>query len=546
MIELKNVTMKFRMANDRITSLKEFAIKKVSGKLLYKEFVALNDVSFSIKKGEVIGILGSNGAGKSTLLKIISGILKPTEGTIKIEGNIAPLLELGAGFDIDLTAKENIYLNGAVLGYSKQYLDSKYAEIVEFSELHQFMEMPIRNFSSGMTARLAFAIATLVNPDILIVDEILSVGDARFQKKSSKRMKELINGGATVILVSHSIEQIREMCSRVIWLDSGVVRMIGNTDEVCNSYNSYSKDDSVDEERTADILSYKERLFTPTQIQKIEEDYCIVDCWHHRIIFNKNLNEEIKHWKTFSGNCSLPHSVVSDGNVVLVEDTKFDKVKVFNKVKDTYTEMQSIGGIGSQPNKIIYDRSRALFYGISASTQELFILKNNGNEVIVKDVIKLSYLGTAYTRAISIIENKLYFVSGPGKIIVVELDTFKPVNEFEVPFEIQGMNDITRIGKFFYISVYQNGSGDIVPELVRVKDLANLKSEYESLYHQFGFHGVPYYFSEIDNRYFITEIDMYSSIKSFMINKDDQIIDIRTHHDFGKPDGSSLKRKKMK
>ena len=185
MIELNNVSMKFRMANDRIMSLKEFIVKKLTGELKYKEFVALNDVSFSIKKGEVVGIIGGNGAGKSTLLKIISGILTPTVGTSKVNGTIAPLLELGAGFDIDLTARENVYLNGAVLGYSKQYLTDKYNEIVEFSELEQFMDVPIRNFSSGMTMRLAFSIATLVKPDVLIVDEILSVGDTNFQQKSA-------------------------------------------------------------------------------------------------------------------------------------------------------------------------------------------------------------------------------------------------------------------------------------------------------------------------------------------------------------------------
>ncbi|WP_019424787.1 ABC transporter ATP-binding protein [Paenibacillus sp. OSY-SE] len=242
MIELNNVSMKFRMANDRIMSLKEFMVKKITGKLEYKEFVALKDVTFSIKQGEVVGIVGGNGAGKSTLLKIISGILSPTQGSVRVNGSIAPMLELGAGFDSDLTAKENVFLNGAVLGYSKEYLNGKYDEIVEFSELEEFMDVPIRNFSSGMTMRLAFSIATLVNPDILIVDEILSVGDAHFQKKSSRRMHELINGGATVILVSHSIEQIREMCSKVIWLERGVLKMVGNTDEVCNAYMSSMKD----------------------------------------------------------------------------------------------------------------------------------------------------------------------------------------------------------------------------------------------------------------------------------------------------------------
>lgn len=227
MIKVNNVSMKFRMANDRISSLKEFVVKKIAGKLEYNDFIALENVSFSIEKGEVVGIIGSNGAGKSTLLKIISGILTPTSGSVQVEGTIAPMLELGAGFDMDLTASENVFLNGAVLGYSKQYLIERYDEIVNFSELQDFMDTPIRNFSSGMIMRLAFSIATLVNPDILIVDEILSVGDVNFQKKSAKRMRELMSGGTTVILVSHSIDQIRSMCSKVVWLDHGNVQMVG-------------------------------------------------------------------------------------------------------------------------------------------------------------------------------------------------------------------------------------------------------------------------------------------------------------------------------
>lgn len=235
-IQANDVTMTFRMANDRINSLKEFFIKKITRKLEYKNFIALQNVSFTIESGEVMGIIGSNGAGKSTLLKVISGILTPTTGNVQINGSIAPMLELGAGFDIDLTARENVFLNGAVLGYSKQYLIKRYDEIVDFSELKDFMDTPIRNFSSGMTMRLAFSIATIVNPDVLIVDEILSVGDEHFQQKSLKRMKELMSGGTTVLLVSHSLQQIRKMCTRVIWLEHGKMQMIGGTDDVCDAY----------------------------------------------------------------------------------------------------------------------------------------------------------------------------------------------------------------------------------------------------------------------------------------------------------------------
>jgi ABC-2 type transport system ATP-binding protein len=237
-IEAKQISMKFRLTDDRIFSLKEFVTKKIAGKLNYKEFWALRDVSFSITQGEVVGIIGCNGSGKSTLLKVISGILKPTQGTVKTTGTIAPMLELGSGFDPDLTGRENIFLNGAILGYDKAFLESKFHEILEFSELGEFIEVPIRNYSSGMMMRLAFSTATIVNPEILIVDEILSVGDENFQRKSQARMKEMMSGGTTVLLVSHMLSQIREMCDRVIWLDGGHVKMIGPAQEVCDAYQN--------------------------------------------------------------------------------------------------------------------------------------------------------------------------------------------------------------------------------------------------------------------------------------------------------------------
>ena len=230
--------MDFRIQNENIKSIKEYLISLIKGKISYSEFRALEDVNFHIEKGQVCGIIGRNGAGKSTLLKIIAGVLAPTKGTVKVNGNIAPMLELGAGFDQDLSARENIYLNGAILGYSKEFLDQKYQDIVDFSELHEFMDNPIRTYSSGMMIRLAFSIATIVEPEILIVDEILSVGDASFAEKSGKRMRELMSGGTTVLMVSHVLEQIREMCDRVIWMDHGKVIMDGDPDEVCDAYLS--------------------------------------------------------------------------------------------------------------------------------------------------------------------------------------------------------------------------------------------------------------------------------------------------------------------
>ena len=235
-IEVADVTMRFRMNSDRIMSLKEFVTTAVRGRLHYEEFTALSHVSFQVERGEVLGLIGRNGAGKSTILKIISGILKPSLGAVNCRGSIVPMLELGAGFDSDLTGRENIFLNGAILGYDEEFLRSKYDEIVDFSELKDFIETPIRNYSSGMLARLAFSIATVVQPEILIVDEILSVGDAEFQAKSRDRMMKLMGGGTTVIFVSHSLEQIRQMCRRVVGLEQGEVKMIGEAEEVCSGY----------------------------------------------------------------------------------------------------------------------------------------------------------------------------------------------------------------------------------------------------------------------------------------------------------------------
>ncbi len=236
MIQAKNITVCYRMPHDKIQSIKEYLVAFLKRKLQYDEFYALRDVSFEIKKGEVVGIVGNNGAGKSTLLKVISGILQPAKGTVTLGGNVVPMLELGSGFDLDLTGRENIFLNGAILGYSESFLKEKYDEIVAFSELNEFIDIPVRNYSSGMMMRLAFSIASMVNPDILIVDEILSVGDAAFQQKSLNRMMELMSAGTTVLLVSHSIEQIRGLCDRAIWLDHGKLVDIGTANDICNRY----------------------------------------------------------------------------------------------------------------------------------------------------------------------------------------------------------------------------------------------------------------------------------------------------------------------
>ena len=244
MIDVDHVSMRFNLGIEKGFSLKQGFVdlfnKEKRQNKKKNEFWALKDVNFKINKGEVVGFIGSNGAGKSTLLKVVAGVMKPTKGSVAAYGNICPMIELGAGFDPQLTARENIYLNGAVMGYSKELIESKFDEIVEFSELKDFLDVPVQNFSSGMTARLAFSIATIVDPEILIVDEILSVGDIAFQAKSEAKMLSMIGGGTTVLFVSHSLEQIKKLCDRVIWIEHGVVQKIGGKD-VCDEYKKAMK-----------------------------------------------------------------------------------------------------------------------------------------------------------------------------------------------------------------------------------------------------------------------------------------------------------------
>lgn len=244
-IEVANVYMRFNLATEKTESLKEYFVKLMTGKLMFDEFYALKNVSFTVRKGESVGILGANGSGKSTLLKVISGIYPPSQGSVVVRGSIAPLIELGAGFDPDLTARENVFLNGAVMGFEKSFVHEKYDEIVEFSELKEFMDVPIKNFSSGMSARLGFSIATLVRPDILIVDEVLGVGDAAFQKKCEAKMQELRADGTTMLFVSHSAEQVMEVCNRAIWLKRGELVMQGDCRKVCNAYKEWGETHSA-------------------------------------------------------------------------------------------------------------------------------------------------------------------------------------------------------------------------------------------------------------------------------------------------------------
>ncbi|MEG0757898.1 MAG: ABC transporter ATP-binding protein [Raoultibacter sp.] len=242
-VTIEHVGMSFNVANEQLNSLKEYFIKIIKHELFFKEFIALDDISLDVKKGDVYGIVGTNGSGKSTLLKIVAGVLEPTKGKVFINGNIAPLIELGAGFDMELTARENIYLNGSLLGYSRSFINQHFDEIVDFAEVHDFLEMPMKNYSSGMVARVAFAVATVIVPDILIVDEALSVGDVFFQEKCENRIQSLIDDyHTTVLFVSHSIDQVERVCEKAVWIEKGHLMMDGAVKQVCEAYRNMQND----------------------------------------------------------------------------------------------------------------------------------------------------------------------------------------------------------------------------------------------------------------------------------------------------------------
>ena len=241
MIDVDHVTVRFNLANQKVDNLKEYFVKLAKKELMFQEFLALQDISFQVHEGEAWGLIGSNGSGKSTMLKAISGILKPYKGSVTVNGSVAPLIELGAGFDQELTARENIFLNGCVLAHTEKFMKEHFDEIVEFAELHKFLDSPIKNYSSGMKARLGFSVATMVRPEILIVDEILAVGDYKFRQKCEQRMTEMLSGGTTLLYVSHNINEVKRLCDHAIWIDKGIARMQGEVNEVCDAYMEVMK-----------------------------------------------------------------------------------------------------------------------------------------------------------------------------------------------------------------------------------------------------------------------------------------------------------------
>lgn len=239
MVEVSDVSMRFNLARERTDTIKEYILKMAKRQLFFDEFWALRDVSFSVEEGDSLALIGRNGCGKSTMLKVIAGVMAPTKGGVTVRGNTAPLIELGAGFDMDLTARENIYMNGAIMGFDRKFMNAHFDEIVDFSELKDFLDVPVKNYSSGMLARLGFSIATIVGAEILIVDEILAVGDAAFQQKCEQRMNKLLADGTTLVFVSHSAKQVKRLCKRAVWLDHGQVQMIGDSETVCDAYQGF-------------------------------------------------------------------------------------------------------------------------------------------------------------------------------------------------------------------------------------------------------------------------------------------------------------------
>lgn len=238
MISVKNVSMVFNLATEKVDSLKEYVLKLLKRELMVQKFYALRNINLEIRRGESVALIGVNGSGKSTLLKVIAGVLHPTTGSVHVNGSIAPMIELGAGFDPELTARENVFLNGAVLGHDRKFMEEHFKSIIDFAELWDFVDVPVKNYSSGMVARLGFAIATEIRADVLIVDEVLAVGDFRFQEKCKKRMAELMSGGTTLLFVSHNTEQVRQLCKKAVWIKKGTIQMIGDVDEVCACYEA--------------------------------------------------------------------------------------------------------------------------------------------------------------------------------------------------------------------------------------------------------------------------------------------------------------------
>ncbi|WP_196603706.1 ABC transporter ATP-binding protein [Pectinatus haikarae] len=585
-IEVNNVSMCFNLAKEKVDNLKELFIKKLHGNLSFDKFYAINDLSFKIRKGESFAIVGSNGSGKSTILKIISGILKPTRGNVEVHGSIAPMIELGSGFDMDLTARENIFLNGAVLGYSHEFMQDHFNEIIEFSELGDFIDVPVKNFSSGMVARLGFAIMTIVKPDILIVDEILSVGDQYFKQKSERRMRELMAGGTTIVLVSHSMEQVCKICDKAIWLEKGILRCSGSVDEVYGHYlgELYKKRQStsvrVGDKKTfrqAQILSeeeyltqnkevtscksknvkvtgdvmmadmtrgndkYETRLYSPTYITKVfcggEFYYFIVDSLHHRVIFNRSIDEPIEKWKTIAADIATPVTVACDGDLIILNESGYGNLRVYKYIyKDIFNYSQCISGIIGARN-VIFDKTTKTFYELNMQGNILWMLKNDDGYVSVRKKFSIDTIKNLYIRSIRILDGVMWIVANNGIIFSLNYidNTFELLERHDVSNVISDLNDIFQFDNYFYLT-----SGD--GRCIRFRNMRELVvKNYENLTKALLIDGIPYRFEFFDNRIFLSIMHQSSKIISFKL-KNDIIQDVEKIFDFGQANKADILR----
>lgn len=573
-IQVDHVSMCFNLAKEKVDNLKEMFIKKLHGNLSFDEFYAIKDASFKVKKGESFAIVGSNGSGKSTMLKIISGILKPTKGNVTVEGTIAPMIELGTGFDMDLTARENIFLNGSVLGHSREFMQEHFDEIVEFSELESFIDVPVKNFSSGMVARLGFAIMTIVKPDILIVDEILSVGDQYFKQKSEQRMRELMAGGTTIILVSHSMEQVQKICDRAIWLEKGNIRCSGDVDEVYGQYlgemyrkrkkeskttgdkKNFQQARILMDEETDDSLAihdsigkkgeivladlkeevgdYRNRLYSPTHFTKLlcgdQYYYFIVDSFHHRVLYCEDMNRPIKDWNVLADDIATPIMAEGDGDVILVTESGYNRIRVYRYVcPGIFNYSQCIQGITGARN-VIYDNSMKRFLTVDTRGNNICEIKNDDGHVAIRRRFSIDAIKNDYIRAIRIVEDMLFVLSNTGKIYTLNHidDSFEVLAQYDVHEIISDLYDITRDGLYYYLTSGQK-------RCIRFGSLEELeKGKYEDITSMLKVKGSPANMTVINHRIYITEMHESSQIISFLA-KNNRIEEVNTIMDFGTP-----------
>lgn len=538
----------------------------------------LQNLNFTVQPGETLGIIGPNGAGKSTLLKLLASVTQPDEGQITHVGSLAPLIELGAGFNPELTGRENIYLNATILGLSRTAIDQKFATILDFSELAPYIDLPLKKYSSGMYLRLAFSIALQTQPHVLLLDEILAVGDEKFQRRCFRALDQLKAQGTAIIFVSHAINTVRVFCDRVLYLNQGQQVCLGDPESTCDRYlndlqnrNLSSFDTATHGSSPDQQVPYQERLFSPTFLTKIQNNYYLIDCWHHRVIFNSNLIDKITHWQLLTDQVRLPHSLATDEDIIVLDSTQTGQLFVFS-LDHQLLQILDLPA-HNQPHRLRYDPERQLFYCLCANTQNFFVLKKNKRSRTLKIISTqhLSFLKNYYCRSFTLDKknpHRLYFVAGSDLYSSDSQElTYQPQNariclakfqnpelpqstlqlqkSFSLPPHLANMNDLYQIDSLFYLTATPK-------QIIRTADLSNLSSLTQNtspnsadLYDQLSLQGTPYYLSEIDGRLYIPEINEHSRVTSCkIVDPNQQIADVKHQYDFGLPTTSSLQRKK--